>query len=168
MEIASFLARDAPFDAMERDRLAELAGRVKTEQFPTGIVVLQQSGEPSRFLYLVRHGSVEILDDGHVVDLIGEGEVFGAWSLLGGFSPTATVRAHEDATCYLIEPDDAREVLGTSNGMTFVVSSLKRGLVDISRGRDSAPPTGTGRSARSCAGLRSRARREPLSPRLRS
>ena len=136
MEIASFLARHAPFDAMERDRLDELAGRAKTEQFPAGTVVLQQSGEPSRFLYLVRQGSVEILDDGNLVDLIGEGEVFGAWSLLGGFSPTATVRAHEDAICYLIEPDDAKEVLGTSSGMTFVVSSLRRGLVDISRGRD--------------------------------
>ena len=137
MEIASFLARHAPFDAMERDRLDALAGRVKTEQFPAGTVVLQQSGEPSRFLYLVRHGSVEILNDGNLVDLIGEGEVFGAWSLLGGFSPTATVRAHEDAICYLVEPDDAKEVLGTSSGMTFVVSSLKRGLVAISGDRDS-------------------------------
>jgi CBS domain-containing protein len=137
VEIASFLARHAPFDAMERDRLDELAVRVKTEQFPAGTVVLQQSGEPSRFLYLVRHGSVEILDDGNLVDHIGEGEVFGAWSLLGGFSPTATVRAHEDATCYLIEPDDAKEVLGTSGGMTFVVSSMKRGLVANSGDRDS-------------------------------
>jgi CBS domain-containing protein len=123
---------------MERDRLDELAGRVKTEQFPAGTVVLQQSGEPSQFLYLVRHGSVEILDGGNLVDLIGEGEVFGAWSLVGGFSPTATVRAHEDATCFLIEPDDAKDILGTARGMTFVVSSLRRGLVDISRGRDTS------------------------------
>jgi CBS domain-containing protein len=136
VEVADFLARHAPFDAMEPDRLDELAGRVKTEQFPAGTVILQQSGEPSRFLYLVRHGSAEILDDGHLVDLIGEGEVFGAWSLLGGFGPTATVRAREDATCFLIEAQDAKEVLGTSKGMTFVVSSLRRGLVDISRGRD--------------------------------
>jgi protein-disulfide isomerase len=65
VEIASFLARHAPFDAMERNRLDELAGRVKTEQFTAGTAVLQQSGEPSRFLYLVRQGSVEILDDGN-------------------------------------------------------------------------------------------------------
>ena len=136
MEVAAFLARHAPFDAMEPDRLEELAGRVKTEQFPAGTVILQQSGEPSRFLYLMRHGSAEILDDGHLVDLLGEGEVFGAWSLLGGFGPTATVRAREDATCFLIEPDDAKEILGTAQGMTFVVSSLRRGLVDVSRGRD--------------------------------
>jgi CBS domain-containing protein len=137
VEIASFLESYAPFDAMERDALDELAGRVKTEQFPAGTVMLQQSGEPSQFLYVMRHGSAEILDDGHLVDLLGEGEVFGAWSLLGGFGPTATVRAHEDATCFLIEADDAKEILGTSQGMTFVVSSLKRGLIDISRGRDS-------------------------------
>lgn len=136
MEVAAFLARHPPFDAVERDRLDELAGRVKTEQFTAGTVILQQSGEPSRFLYLIRHGSAEILDDGHLVDMIGEGEVFGAWSLLGGFGPTATVRAREDATCFLIEPEDAKAVLGTSTGMTFVVSSLRRGLVDVSSGQD--------------------------------
>lgn len=136
MEVAAFLARHPPFDAVERDRLDELAGRVKTEQFTAGTVILQQSGEPSRFLYLIRHGSAEILDDGHLVDMIGEGEVFGAWSLLGGSGPTATVRAREDATCFLIEPEDAKAVLGTSTGMTFVVSSLRRGLVDVSSGQD--------------------------------
>jgi CBS domain-containing protein len=136
MEVAAFLARYPPFDAVKPDRLDDLAGRVKIERFPAGTVILQQSGEPSRFLYLVRNGSAEILDDGHLVDLIGEGEVFGAWSLLGGFGPTATVRAREDTTCLLIDPDDAREVLGTSAGMTFVVSSLRRGLVDVSRGRE--------------------------------
>ena len=73
MEVAAFLARHPPFDALEPDRLDELAGRVKTEQFPAGTVILQQSGEPSRFLYLMRHGSAEILDDGHLVDMIGEG-----------------------------------------------------------------------------------------------
>src|SRR6185295_18982347 len=136
MEVAGFLARFPPFDAVEPDRLDDLAGRVKVERFPAGTVILQQSGEPSRFLYLVRDGSAEILDDGDLVDLIGEGEVFGAWSLLGGFGPTATVRAREDATWLLIDPEDAREVFGTSAGMTFVVSSLRRGLVDVSRGRN--------------------------------
>jgi CBS domain-containing protein len=138
MDIAAFLARHPPFDTLDPDRLDDLAERVKTEHLPAGTTVLQQSGEPSRFLYVVRSGAVEILDDGHLVDLIGEGEVFGAWSLLGGFSPTATVRAHEDTTCYLIAPDDAKEVFGTTSGMTFVVSSLRRGLVGISGDGDSA------------------------------
>jgi CBS domain-containing protein len=136
MEVATFLERHAPFDAMDRDRLAELAERVKTEHFPAGTVMLQQSGAPSRFLYVMRQGSAEILDDGHFVDHLGEGEMFGAWSLLGQFGPTATVRAHGDVTCFLIEPEDAKVVLGTSAGMTFVISSLRRGLGDVSRGRD--------------------------------
>jgi CBS domain-containing protein len=121
---------------MDRDRLAELAERVKTEHFPAGTVMLQQSGAPSRFLCVMRQGSAEILDDGHFVDHLGEGEMFGAWSLLGQFGPTATVRAHDDVTCFLIEPEDAKVVLGTSAGMTFVISSLRRGLGDVSRGRD--------------------------------
>ena len=146
MDIAAFLARHPPFDALGPDRLDELAARMKTEQYPAGTTVLHQSGEPSRFLYVVREGSVEILDDGELVDLMGQGEVFGAWSLLGGFSPTATVRAHEDATCYLLGPEDAQQVLGTASGMRFAMSSLRRRLTGgggAAAGSDDYRPVGS-------------------------
>ena len=42
--------------------------------------------------------------------------MFGQFSLLTEESPTSTVRAHEDTLCYLIGPDVADEVLGTSAG----------------------------------------------------
>ena len=162
MDIAAFLARHPPFDALGPDRLDELAARMKTEQYPAGTTVLHQSGEPSRFLYVVREGSVEILDDGELVDLMGQGEVFGAWSLLGGFSPTATVRAHEDSTCYLLGPEDAQQVLGTASGMRFALSSLRRRLTVVAAPRPD--PTITARSAHSSGGRRSRVPRAPPSP----
>ena len=56
-----------------------------------------------------------------------------------------------------IERDDVRGLLARSAGSSTSRATGTR-----------VQPTGTGRSARSCAGLRSRARREPRSPRLRS
>jgi CBS domain-containing protein len=82
-------------------------------------------------LYVIRRGAVEILDDGRLIDLMGEGEVFGTLSVLAGFSPTATVRAHEDTLCYLIPGEVAAEVLGTEQGLAFVMGSLRRRIVRV-------------------------------------
>ena len=31
-------------------------------------MILQESGEPARFLYVVRRGAVEVLEEGEIVD----------------------------------------------------------------------------------------------------
>ena len=141
MDIATFLGRYPPFDRLDPRRLAKVAGTVEIEHFPPGAVILRQSGEPSRYLYVVRKGAVEILDDGRLVDLMGEGEIFGAWSAMAGFSPTATVRAHEDALCYLIPQEVAAEVLGTTEGLAFVVASLRRRIVRVEESWESERST---------------------------
>ena len=103
-------------------------------------------------LYVVRKGAVELLDDGRLIDLLGEGEVFGQFSLLAQGGPTATVRAHEDTLCYLLPADVADEILGTSAGQAFVIGTMRQ--------RIQAPPMSPhpkgpipswSRSDRSCA-----------------
>ena len=126
MDIAGFLARYPPFDEIEPDRLAAIARAVEIEHFPAGAVILQQAGEPARALYVVRKGAVELLDDGRLLDLLGEGDVFGHFSLLANEGPPITARAHEDTLCYLLKPSIADEVLGTSAGMSFVIGSMRR------------------------------------------
>ncbi|MFL5798309.1 MAG: cyclic nucleotide-binding domain-containing protein [Actinomycetota bacterium] len=96
MDVAAFLARVPPFDTLEPAALERAARGVRIEFFPAGTAILQQGGEPARALYLVRRGEVEVLDDGRLLDLLGEGEVFGDLSLLTGLAPTATIRTHDD------------------------------------------------------------------------
>ncbi len=74
---------------------------------------------------MIRKGAVELLSQGQLYDLLGEGEVFGQFSLLAGASPTATVRAHEDTLCYLIDAAVADRILGTSAGRTFVIGTMR-------------------------------------------
>jgi CBS domain-containing protein len=131
VDVATFLRRFPPFDSLPAEALAHVAGQVQIEHFAPGTTILQQSGEPARFLYVVRRGAVEVVDDGSLIDLLGEGEIFGAPSLLGGFAPTVTVRAHEDTLCYLIDEDAAAEVLGTSEGVRFVMRSMRRRVFAI-------------------------------------
>jgi len=137
MDIAGFLSRYPPFDSLSADRLEAIAASVEIEHLSEGTVVLQQGGASSEHLYVVRKGAVEVLDEGRLLDLLGEGEVFGQFSLLSSESPTATVRAHEDTLCYLIPASVADEILGTTAGQAFVVGSLYRALRAAKE--DSAP-----------------------------
>ncbi|MEP6759670.1 MAG: putative nucleotidyltransferase substrate binding domain-containing protein, partial [Actinomycetota bacterium] len=129
MDVATFLARHPPFDALVPEALAQVAKAVEIEHFAAGTVILEQSGEPARFLYVIRKGAVELLTEGRLYDLLSEGDVFGQFSLLDGESPTATCRAHEDTLCYLIGADVADEVLGTSAGRTFVLGTMRERLL---------------------------------------
>lgn len=128
MDVPSFLSRYPPFDRLSPDELAKVARSVEIEHFPAGTVILQQSGEPARYLYVVRKGAVELIAEGRLFDLLGEGEVFGQFSLLADEGPTSTVRAHEDTLCYLVGADVADEVLGTSAGQMFVLGRMRERL----------------------------------------
>jgi signal-transduction protein with cAMP-binding, CBS, and nucleotidyltransferase domain len=99
--------------------LRELARTVEIEHVAAGETILHQGGEPAKHLYVIRKGGVELLDDGRLLDLLGEGEVFGQFSLLGHEPPPLTVRAHEDTLCYLIPEASADPVLDTSPGRSF-------------------------------------------------
>ena len=132
MDIAGFLGGYPPFDELEPERLSEVARTVEIEHFPAGAGILVKSGEPARALYVIRKGAVELLDDGRLIDLLGEGEVFGQFSLMAGQGPTLTVRSHEDTLCYLIKPSLADQILGSSAGLSFVIGSMRRRIQSAS------------------------------------
>lgn len=126
MDIPSFLRLYPPFDELENDRFEEVVRHTHIEFFPAGTLILMQSGEPSHFAYVVRTGAVDMIDGTQIIDVLGEGELFGHFSLLSGLAPAFTVRASEDAICYLIDPEIAHEVLGTRRGLAFLSTSLRK------------------------------------------
>jgi CBS domain-containing protein len=129
VDVAAFLARVPPFDTLEPPELERAARGVRIEYFPAGTTILRQGGKPARAMYLVRRGEVELIDDGRLLDLLGEGETFGDLSLLTGLGPTATLRAHTDTLCYLVDAETTRETLGTPAGVVYSYSNLRRRLV---------------------------------------
>jgi CBS domain-containing protein len=129
VDIPTFIRTYPPFDELDDERIAEIVAHVLIEFHPGGEVILQQEGEPARFLYMVRTGAVELVDDEQVLDLLTEGEVFGHPSLLSGQSPTLTCRAHEDTIVYLIDKEHAEAILGTHSGLAFLSASLRRRVV---------------------------------------
>jgi CBS domain-containing protein len=142
-EITGFLERFPPFSALRTDALARLAQDTEIEYFARGTEILAQEGRPSEHLYVVRKGSVELLDEGQVVDVLEEGEAFGHPSLLSGLSPAFSARAREDLLCYLFPAEATLAALADPAGVRFLAATLEgrleRGIARAHR----ATPWGT-------------------------
>src|SRR6516225_995051 len=76
-DIASFLGPHPPFDGLDAGELARVAAVTETETFPPGKTIFSEGAGPVEYLRVVRSGSVEILHQGQVLDLLGPGELFG-------------------------------------------------------------------------------------------
>ena len=126
MDVAAFLRQHPPFDGLDDEHLEIIAGSALIEFFPAGSAILEQHGQPAAYLYVIRSGAVEILEEGRLVDLASEGEVFGELSMISGAGPSATVRSHEDTLCYLIDPKGASAALASGSGLSAIGASIRR------------------------------------------
>jgi CBS domain-containing protein len=97
--------------------------------YAEGDLVLVEDGTPARHLYVVRTGSVELVHEEEVIDVLEPGEAFGHPSLLSGMAPAFDVRAREATVCLLLDAAVARHLLGSPSGVEFVASSLRERLV---------------------------------------
>ncbi len=127
--IAAFLRRYPPFDALPDGELERAEAAVLERTYAAGDLVLIEDGTPARHLYVVRSGSVELVHDDEVIDVLGPGEAFGHTSLLSGMAPAFDVRAREPTVCLLLDAAVALRLLGSPAGVEFVASSLRERLV---------------------------------------
>ena len=104
-DIAGFLASRPPFDGVGAEELARVAAVTEIEAFPRGTAIFSEGTGPVEYLRVVRAGSVEVLHEGNVLDLLGPGELFGHASMLSGLPTGFEARAAEDTRCYRIPAD---------------------------------------------------------------
>jgi CBS domain-containing protein len=123
-DVARFLREHPPFDAFEFDDVVRVAAAAEVDAYPAGTTIFSQGAQPVAHLRVVRSGAVAIVSDGRVLDLLGEGELFGHASMLSGFPPGFEARAAEDTVCYRIASDLAERLLSAPVGLRFVARSL--------------------------------------------
>ena len=126
-DIVEFLRKYPPFDDLEEGVLEELVPDVEVEYFASGRTIFRQGEEPMRHVRVVRRGSVELLDQGRVLDVLGEGELFGHASMLSGLPTGFETRAREDTLCYRLPADAVVPLLERPAGLRFVARSLFAG-----------------------------------------
>ena len=124
----TFLAHQPPFDALGASELSAVASHACEVPFDTGEAALVEDGAPSAGLYVILAGSMELLHEGEVVEVLETGECFGHPSLLTGMAPVFTVRAREPSACALLDADTARRVLATEAGTSYVARTMRTRL----------------------------------------
>src|SRR5208282_6050469 len=95
-----------------------------TEVSPKGKTIFPQGAGPVEDLRMVRSGSVEVVNDGRVLDLLGPGELFGQASMISGLPTGFEARAAEDTVCYRIPADVVRPLLARPDVLRFVAQSI--------------------------------------------
>lgn len=123
-DIAGFLGSHPPFDAVDPDELARLAAVTETEVTPRGAAIFAQGAGPVESVWVVRSGSVEVIHDGRVLDLLGPGELFGHASMISGLPTGFEARAAGDTVCYRIPANVIRPLLARPDVLQFVARSI--------------------------------------------
>jgi CBS domain-containing protein len=142
-DVASFLGAHPPFDGLGREQLAAIAASVEERAFPLGATALVEDGTPASVFYVIATGSMELVHEEEVIDVLEPGEAFGHPSLLTGLAPAFTVRAHEDSTCYVLGRDAALQALGRPAGVDFVARSMRERLTRTGHTVHALPELGT-------------------------
>jgi CBS domain-containing protein len=123
-DIAGFLGSHPPFDAVDAGALTRIAAVTETEVSPRGKAIFPQGAGPVEYTWVVRSGSVEVIHDGRVMDLLGPGELFGHASMISGLPTGFEARAAEDTVCYRIPADVIRPLLARPDVLRFVTRSI--------------------------------------------
>jgi CBS domain-containing protein len=123
-DIAEFLKAHDPFCDVDEETLEQLAERVEVEFFAGGTVIFKQGEQPQTKVRVVRKGAVDLVDRGRVLDLLGEGEMFGHPSMLSGLPTGFEARAHEDLLCYELAARDVVPLLARPSGLPYLARSL--------------------------------------------
>jgi CBS domain-containing protein len=123
-DIAGFLGSHPPFDAGDAGELARIAAMAETEVTARGAAIFAQGAGPVESVWVVRSGSVEVIHDGRVLDLLGPGELFGHASMISGLPTGFEARAAEDTVCYRIPADVIRPLLARPDVLQFVARSI--------------------------------------------
>jgi CBS domain-containing protein len=142
-DVASFLGAHPPFDGLGREQLEAIAASVEERAFAVGATALVEDGTPASVFYVIATGSMELVHEEEVIDILEPGEAFGHPSLLTGLAPAFTVRAHEDSTCYVLGRDAALQALGRPTGVDFVARSMRERLTRTGHTVHALPELGT-------------------------
>jgi CBS domain-containing protein len=123
---AALLRAHPPFSELGAEALRDLLAASEVVAFSNDALVLEEGGAPADALYVVREGSIELVREGEVVDVLGPGETFGFPSLVTGDHPAFDVRAHGATACIRIERTAAERWLGSAPGLRFLAVGMRQ------------------------------------------
>ena len=126
----SYLSPIALFSKLSSAELAMIARRLKRRVFEAGEVIFEQ-GEQGDAMFIIRSGRVKIYSQGErgkelTLNVYGEGDFFGEFSLIDGEPRSTSAAAVERTEALVLQHRDLISILGEH---PEIAVSLMRGLV---------------------------------------
>ena len=142
-EIAGFLSTVEAFETLSGDQLAGVAAAVTHRQVGAGEVMIVEGGPPTKQLYVLREGTLDLLRRESLVTVMTSGELLGYPSLLTGTAPAFTVRARSDCALYCIPGDLGVELLSRADGVRWLATTQREALLYAARSLSPLPEVQT-------------------------
>ena len=113
-----FLRSVPPFDTLGTGELTRLISQMEMSYFPAGQRIKRKGDRPFQHLYIIQKGSARISlidDEGEdlLVDIRGEGDYFGATSILQAKPAMFDIWAHQDLMCLMLPAEDVRQLVNS-------------------------------------------------------
>jgi len=114
--IMDFIRAVEPFNTLDRSTLEGLVRQMEIAFYAKGQTIIRRGDRPPEYLSIIQVGSARITitdDSGQVmlVDERGEGDVFGAVSLLKGNEALFDITAEEDIIAFLLPAETFRKLV---------------------------------------------------------
>ena len=116
--VLEFLRSVPPFDTLGASELTRVVSQIEMAYFPRGQRI-KSKGDPSfQHLYIIQQGAARISlidDEGEdlLVDVRGEGDYFGATSILQDKPAMFDISAHQDLICLMLPTEDVRQLVSS-------------------------------------------------------
>ncbi len=131
--IINFLETVHPYDTLSKDDLVRVAGVFDRREYAAGAEIYH-NGDALSGLYLVKRGSVEVLEpSGGLVSLLGPRNSFGERGLLRDGLAVTTARATEETVALMLPTDEFKRLIANSPAFARFFS---RGRSIEARGSD--------------------------------
>ncbi len=110
------LKRVELFAQMTEVELRHMAERLRYAPFAKGNIIAKQGTPAQHWLFIITSGEAEVYLERpggvkHVLNVLGNGAIFGEMSLMTGSPRVATVIARSDVECYRLDKDVFEEIL---------------------------------------------------------
>ncbi len=128
-----FVQAQHPFDRLTEAELKRLEQSIEPVDYPSGAHILAQDGPPSRYLYVIRKGSIRLVRDGQVIEVLRKGQFFGYRSMLNQKSSYYEVVAEEDTLIYSIPEEVFHTLINNATFAEFFLRDLSKRLHNATR-----------------------------------
>ena len=148
-----FLSSVPPFDTLGTSELTRLISNMEMSYFPAGQRIRSKGNRPFQHLYIIQKGSARISlidDEGEdlLVDVRGEGDYFGATSILQNKPAMFDISAHQDLICLMLPAEEVRQLVSSYPVFERYFSfSLARTIKAVRQTEDFKRPQPIGQSA---------------------